>query len=356
MELSSLGWDALLEQRFKPYSRQGFKAGRVAVEQKELYHVFTVLGDLPARITGKMRHAAKGRTDFPAVGDWVVLSYSSTDAEATIQTILPRKSKLSRKAAGKTVDEQILATNIDTAFIVTGLDGDFNVRRIERYLTVIWESGANPVVLLNKVDICTNPQEKLANVESVAFGVPMHLISARTGQGIEKVRSYLKTGRTAVLLGSSGAGKSTLINNLLGYERNRTQAVRKDDSRGRHTTAYRELIVLPRGGCIIDSPGIREIQVWDAASGIGETFEDVESLARECRFKDCHHENEPGCVVQEALKTGRLDAARYENYLKLRREQAYISRLQNKNEMTANKEKWRKIAKLSNQIKKAKYE
>jgi len=353
MELSSLGWDASLEQCFRPYSRQGFKAGRVAVEQKELYRVFTAEGDLPARVTGKLRHAAKGRADFPAVGDWVVLSYLTAGAEATIQGVLPRKSKISRKIAGKTVDEQILATNIDTAFIVTGLDGDFNLRRIERYLTVIWESGANPVVLLNKVDICANPQEKLIDVASVAFGVPVYLISARSGQGIGELSTYLHTGTTAALLGSSGAGKSSLINNLLGYERNRIQDVREDDSRGRHTTTYRELIVLPKGGCIIDSPGLREIQVWDAESGIGETFEDVEALAKLCRFKDCRHENEPGCAVREALEVGRLNSSRFENYLKLRREQAYISRLQNKNEMTANKEKWKNIAKKMKAIEKA---
>jgi ribosome biogenesis GTPase len=195
MDLISLGWDDFFEQCFKPHARQGLKAGRVAVEQKELYRVFTVEGDLPARITGKLRHAAKGRADFPAVGDWVVLSHSPGNAEATIQGVLPRKSKLSRKVAGKIVDEQILATNIDTAFIITGLDGDFNLRRIERYLTVIWESGTNPVILLNKVDICANPQEKLADVETVAFGVPVHLASARTGQGIRK------DGRPAGLFG-----------------------------------------------------------------------------------------------------------------------------------------------------------
>jgi ribosome biogenesis GTPase len=351
MKLIILGWDDYFEQCFVPFSLQGFKPGRIAVEQKELYHVFTETGDLPARITGKMRHEARGRVDFPAVGDWVALS-DSNGIEATIQGILPRKSKLSRKIAGKTVDEQILSTNIDTAFIVTGLDGDFNLRRIERYLTVIWESGANPVILLNKVDICANPEDKLADVGSIAYGVPVHLVSARTGRGIADLKTYLHSGTTAVLLGSSGAGKSTLINNLVGYERNLTQVVREDDSRGRHTTTYRELIFLPKGGCIIDSPGLREIQVWDAASGIGETFQDVEVITRECRFNDCQHENEPGCAIRAALEIGRLDRSRFENYLKLRREQAYISRLQNANEMAANKEKWKNIAKKIKEIEK----
>ncbi len=356
MDLALLGWDNFLEQCFRPYARQACRAGRIAVEQKELYQVFTAQGDLPARITGKMRHTARGRADFPAVGDWVALSFTPGNAEGTIQGILPRKSKISRKVAGKALDEQILATNVDTAFIVTGLDNDFNLRRIERYLTVVWESGANPAVLLNKVDICPDPPGKLSEVEAITLGVPVHLISARTGQGIAEVQSYLTRGKTAVLLGSSGAGKSTLINRLLGSDVQKTQAVREDDSHGRHTTTYRELITLPGGGCIIDSPGLREIQVWDAGTGIGETFEDVESIAQHCRFKDCRHENEPGCAVRAALDSGSLDARRFENYLKLQRELAYISRLQNKNEMMADKEKWKKIAKKINEIKKETYE
>ena len=353
MDLTSLGWNIQLEKDFEQYSPTGCTAGRVAVEQKGLYHVFTKYGDLPARITGKLRHAAKGRADFPAVGDWVALGYAPGDVEAAIQAVLPRQSKISRKVAGKTVDEQILATNIDTAFIVTGLDSDFNLRRIERYLTVILDSGADPAVLLNKADLCNSPEEKLAEAESVAYGVPVHLVSARTGQGIETLTSYIHTGKTAVLLGSSGAGKSTLINRLLGYERNRTQEVREDDSHGRHTTTYRELIILPQGGCIIDSPGLREIGVWDADAGISETFEDIESLARRCRFNNCRHKNEPGCAVREAIESSSLNPSRFENFLKLRREQAYVSRLQNRNEMLADKEKWKKIAKKMSQIEKA---
>jgi ribosome biogenesis GTPase len=356
MDLITLGWDVGVERDFQPYAGTGWQAGRVAVEQKGLYRVYTERGDLPARITGRMWHAAKGRADFPAVGDWVVLEQATAVAEPAIQVILPRKSKLSRKVAGKTTDEQILATNIDNALIVVGLDGDFNLRRIERYLTIIRESGANPVILLNKVDICDNPGEKLAQARGVAGGGPVYLISARTGEGMGEPVTYLQTGQTAVLLGSSGAGKSTLINNLLGYERNRTQAVREDDSHGRHTTTYRELIVLPGGGCLIDSPGLREIQVWDGAGSIGETFEEVERLARRCRFADCRHGDEPGCAVKEALESGRLNPARFENYLKLRREQAYIVRLQDRNEMMSDKEKWKNIAKKIKAIKKAQNE
>jgi ribosome biogenesis GTPase len=253
--------------------------------------------------------------------------------QAVIHAVLHRKSSFSRKAVmsggmpetgGKT-DQQVLATNIDTVFLVSGLDSDFNVRRIERYLSVAWDSGAAPVIVLNKADLHEDLEKFTSEVESSAIGVPLCITSASQGIGLDQIRNLIKPGKTAVFLGSSGVGKSTLINALLGEDRLRTTEVRADDSRGRHTTTHRELVVLPQGGMVIDTPGLREIQLWQENSGLEKSFADIEALIGNCRFSDCRHETEPGCAVKEAIENGELDEKRYANYLKLKKEQRFLA-------------------------------
>ncbi len=326
--LTELGWNRHFEEHFKPYRADGLAPGRVELEHRNLYKVVCESGHVSAEVSGRFMNSALSRGEFPAVGDWVVMNLLDGEQKGIIQAVLPRKSCFSRKAVlsggmpdtgGKTA-EQVLAANIDTVFLVSGLDGDYNVRRIERYVTVAYNSGATPVVVLNKADLCENLDECLGEVQAVAAGVDVITVSAATGEGLDGLSKYLAVGKTIAFLGSSGVGKSTIINALLGEERLKTNAVREDDNRGRHTTTHRELIVLPDGGVVIDTPGMREISLWDDAGGLGQAFNDVEEIAKRCRFHDCGHENEPGCAVQEAIANGELDADRYGNYLKLQKE------------------------------------
>jgi ribosome biogenesis GTPase len=263
---------------------------------------------------------------------------------ATIRGILPRISKFSRKVAGSVVEEQNVAANMNTVFLVMALNQDFNVRRLERYLVLAWESGADPVVLLSKADSCDRIKESVAEVESVAIGVPIHVISSLDNKGLDALAPYFGEGQTAALQGSSGVGKSTLINRLVGSDVQATGDIRRSDDRGKHTTTRRELIALPGGGLLIDTPGMRELQLWEADGGLDASFRDVEQLAVRCRFTDCRHDREPGCAVQEALADGSLDYGRYRSYMKLQRELAYFARKENKALQAAEKDKWRKIS------------
>lgn len=271
-------------------------------------------------------YQAVGREDYPAVGDWVVLSPPSPDQKAQIQAILPRVSKFVRKAAGGVTEEQIVAANIDLIFICMGLDADYNLRRLERYLSAAWESGALPVVVLTKADLCGEElDERLLSAEAVAIGAEVLPISSINGEGLDTVKGMLTAGKTGALIGSSGVGKSTLINHLLGFERQTIGEVRTGDGRGRHTTTYRELILLEGGGLLVDTPGMRELQLMDlAGNGVEGAFDDIEQLAKNCRFRDCEHRKEPGCAVKEAIRTRNLDAGRLESYEKLLREQALV--------------------------------
>jgi len=263
---------------------------------------------------------------YGRIGGWVSAEILSGQPNATIQQVLPRRSRFVRKVAGKQIAEQVIVANIDVALVVAALDGDFSVRRIERYLAQSWESGARPAIVLNKADACAEPQELVAQIERIAMGVPIFLVSAKTGAGLEAIEASFKKGQTIVLLGSSGVGKSTLVNRLLQEERQPTHAVRSSDSRGRHTTTSRELFVTPGGALIIDTPGLRELQLWNAAEGVSQTFTDVDELAAQCRFTDCQHLNEPGCAVQRALAEEVLDADRLESWRKLQREQGFLLR------------------------------
>ncbi|MEA5597140.1 ribosome small subunit-dependent GTPase A [Rivularia sp. UHCC 0363] len=352
MNLDLLGWNDFFASSFEPYRHQGFTVARVVIECRNNYILQSESVELSAEITGKLRYRAAERQDLPAVGDWVVIRSRETGVTATIHDILPRKSKFSRKTAGAKTAEQIVATNVDTVFLVTGLDGDFNSRRIERYLILAWESGANPVIVLNKADLCQNLEECLAEIAAVALSVPIVTISAANSQGLEQLKPYLQPGQTVALLGSSGVGKSTITNQLMGETVQTVQAVRQGDDRGKHTTSQRELMVLPSGGLIIDTPGMREIQIWTSDEGLSETFGDIEDLAQQCRFRDCQHQHEPCCAVQEALQTGKLDVSRFLNYQKLHKEIKHMEILQDQKEYIAEKQKWKKLTKTMRNYKK----
>lgn len=341
-DLEAFGWNEFFANSFAPFAAEGYGVGRVAVQHKTQYELYTEHGDMRAETTGKMQYEARSKDDLPVVGDWVVTRPRDKDM-ATIFAILPRKSKFSRKAAGKKTEEQVVAANIDTVFLVSGLDGDYNLRRMERYLVVAWESGAAPVIVLNKVDLCTDIAAVMQEVDSIALGVPVMVMSALNNQGLAELLSYIKKGTTGALLGSSGVGKSTIINHLLGSELQKTREVRADDDRGRHTTSRRELIHLPNGGLLMDTPGMRELQLWGGEEGLKDAFDDIAALAQQCRFRDCQHGVEPDCAVQAAIQTGTLTPNRFESYLKLQKEVAYLHRKENKVAELQEKERWKKI-------------
>jgi ribosome biogenesis GTPase / thiamine phosphate phosphatase len=345
MNLEMLGWADCFAQAFERYAIANAVPGRVTLEHKSSYVIQTELGEYAAEITGKLRH--QSTQNLIAVGDWVVATLRPSEQKATIHGILPHKSKFSRKAVGGKTDEQVIATNVDVAFLVSGLDQDFNLRRIERYLILAWESGANPVIVLNKADLCPNLEARLADVAAIAPGVSIVALSALYRDGLNELLPYLQPGHTVVLLGSSGVGKSTLTNQLLGETVQETQVVRQGDARGRHTTTHRELLPLPCGGLLIDTPGMRELQLWAGEDSLQETFTDIETLAQRCRFRDCQHEHEPGCAVRQALEERRLDESRLASYQKLQREVDYLARKQDPQAFLQDKAKWKKLSKAS---------
>jgi ribosome biogenesis GTPase len=325
IDLHDFGWNQTLEHARRVHSADLLPA-RVVAEHRSLYRVQAADAELAARTSGRLRHSASGRGDLPAVGDWVLITPGGEHQVAVIHHVLPRSSCFSRKAAGARTDEQVVAANIDVVWIAHALDQPLGLRRIERYLAVTWESGAVPVILLTKADLANDVERARVEVESVAIGVPVHVVSSATGSGVAALEEYVRQGRTVALLGPSGAGKSTLINSLLGAELLRVAAVRETDHKGRHTTTHRQLVRLPRGGLIVDTPGMRELQLWDAETGIQDTFAELEELAASCRFGNCTHTAEPGCAVIVAVECGLLDPGRLESYQKLAREQAYLAR------------------------------
>ncbi len=299
-----------------------FSVGRVASQSKGLYRVITERGEVTAEVSGKFRFAVKRLADYPAVGDFVLVDRDGDDGgHAIIHRLLPRKSAFIRKAAGTAEEEQVVAANVDTVFICVSLNSDCNLRRIERYLSVAWSSGALPVIVLTKSDLCDDLPEKLAQIERVAIGVDIVVTSSQTDDGWQAVRAYLDWGRTVAFIGSSGVGKSTLINRLIGRDLLATGEIRAGDGRGRHTTTRRELIALPEGGVVIDTPGMRELGL-DSAD-LARTFADIDDLAARCRFRDCTHDGEPGCAVEEAIRDGLLEPERLASYRKLKKEARY---------------------------------
>ncbi len=349
--LEALGWNVRFAQAYAPLAGPGTIPGRVSLEHQRIYRILTEGGEMLARMSGRVRHEAVAATGYPAVGDWVALGVRPGEARATIEAILPRFSRFSRKVPGDATREQIVAANVDTVFLVMGLDGDYNLRRIERYLVTAWESGAQPVVLLTKADLVEDVSERIREVTAVASGAPVHATSVKTDVGIEGLAAYLESGRTVALLGSSGVGKSTLINRLIGSDLQRTAEVSDFKSRGRHTTTRRELIVRPDGGLVIDTPGMRELQLWQASGSVEAAFTDVEALASGCRFADCRHDAEPQCAVRQAAAEGRLAPERLESYLKLRKEAEYSAGRQDQLAQIEHKRKWKAISKAVKQIK-----
>lgn len=325
----ALGWSAALADAFAPHAADDLVPGRVALEHTHIYRVVTADGELLARVSGRLRHRAASRVDFPAVGDWVAVERAAHGGDARIRAVLPRFSRFSRRAAGDPTEEQIVAANIDTVFLVSGLDGEFNPRRIERYLLVAAESGATPVIVLNKADLVEAPEAMAEAVRRSAPGVAVHAVSCRVPDTLRALRAHLGSGRTGALLGSSGVGKSSIVNQLIGRELLRTRDVRESDSRGRHTSTARQLVVLPDdGGILIDTPGMRELQLWETGDALAGTFADIDALAAQCRFRDCSHRHEPGCAVRSAAESGELAPGRLESYQKLREEQAFQARQQ----------------------------
>jgi ribosome biogenesis GTPase / thiamine phosphate phosphatase len=323
MALSNLGWSAREAEAFERYAQEGLVPARVAVAYGATFRVYVEGGEALADVAGRLRHEAATRRDLPAVGDWVAVRQRPGE-RATIQAILPRTSVFSRKVAGSETVEQIVAANVDIAFLLAGLDNDFNLRRVERYLAMTRASGASPVVVLNKSDLVEDLPAWIEQMRTIAAGAPIHAISSKFGHGLDELAQYLRPGLTVAVVGSSGVGKSTLINRLLGAERQRTREVRASDQRGRHTTTHRELVVLPGGALLVDTPGMRELQLWSADEGLTETFEDIDTLATSCYFTDCQHRTEPRCAVKAAVEEGRIPADRLAGYHKLQDEQQHL--------------------------------
>jgi ribosome biogenesis GTPase len=297
---------------------------RVSVQHKDIYRIITECGEVQARVSGKLGYSASVSADYPVAGDWVLADrVDDGGGDAIIHHILTRKSCFERKAAGTGYDRQAVAANIDTVFICMSLNNNFNLRRVERYLSIAWDSMAVPVIVLTKSDLCDNVAAKLPEIYSVAAGVDVVVTSSLNEDGYTTIKKYLNKGKTIAFIGSSGVGKSTMINRLMGEEVLATREIR-DDDRGRHATTHRQLLVLPGGGVVIDTPGMRELQI--AGADLSRSFADIEELAEKCRFRDCRHESEPGCAVRQAVVNGTLAAERLENYKKLQREMVFEER------------------------------
>lgn len=346
MELEAYGWSAERVAQLAALSGEGetdLIPGRVILERRGLCTVLTERGEVEASASGRLRHQARGPEELPAIGDWVAVKPAEEGSPARIHAVLPRRSKFSRKVAGAKTEEQVVAANIDRLFIVMGLDADYNLRRLERYLLAAWESGAEAVVILNKSDLHPDPETARQEVEAVAAGLPVLVTSCSEGRGLGGLEGLLEPGETVALVGSSGVGKSTLINRLYGEEIMPTGEVRTRDERGQHTTSHRELVRLPSGALLIDNPGIRELQLWTSGEALEAAFADIEELGAHCRFRDCRHESEPGCAVRHAVREGELEAARLDSYRRMLAELAHLERRQDESAAREEKRKWRSI-------------
>jgi ribosome biogenesis GTPase len=324
--LDELGWTDARAAAFARLTegKRDLFPGRVAVEYNQILRVYVDGGEWEAVTSGRLKHKAARRAELPAVGDWVVVRRRGDESRAAVVGVLPRAGYFSRRVAGGVTDEQVVAANVDVAFIVTSLDADFSPRRLERYLLLAREGGVEPVVLLTKPDLCGHVADRAAEAEAVSGGAPVLVINPRTGEGMAAVVVSVTAGRTCVLLGSSGVGKSTIVNRLVGRDVRRTQEVRAEDAKGRHTTTHRELVDTPTGGWLIDTPGMRELQLWEVGDGMRQSFEDVEALAAGCHFSNCRHLDEPRCAVKDAVASGDLAAERLASYQALQQELQHL--------------------------------
>jgi ribosome biogenesis GTPase len=339
--LDALGWDADLASAFEQLQDDNLFPARIAAQHRGEFVLFAEEGELRARVAGRLFYEHDVGGQLPAVGDWVGVT-----PPATITSILARRSAFIRKNAGQDSTEQVLAANVDAAFLLAGLDDDFSLRRLERYITIAWESGAQPIVVLTKADLAPDVAEAVLAVETVAIGVPVHPVSNLTGEGLEALDTYLRPGRTVVLLGSSGVGKSTLLNRLADEEVMLTREVAADGT-GRHTTTHRELVRLPGGGLVIDTPGLRELQFWEG--DLSAAFEDIETLALECKFRNCAHMREPECAVLAAVDDGSLELDRLRSWRKLQRELEAIAARTDARLRIARKKRWKQFASVTRQ-------
>jgi len=354
MDLAEFGWIPFFEEAFNGYRSHNYSALRIIRENREKCIALNERGEFSCEVTGKFRFENECKCQFPTVGDWVVATLLPSENKALIHAVLPRKSLISRKVAGRVTEQQPVAANVDTLFIVVGLDLNFNLRRIERYLSLAVESGVVPVVLLNKADLCADAEQRKSEVERIAAGVEVLALSAHSPNDLEKLQETILPGKTFAFLGSSGVGKSTLINALLGTNRLEVAEVSELGCRGRHTTTFRELVVLPNGAMVIDTPGMRELQVWGDEEGLKQVFDDIHEIAKQCRFKDCQHEKEPGCAILAAVEDGLLDSKRFGSYLKLKKECAYLSDRQTMKASAIEKARWKDISKYAKELKRGK--
>lgn len=320
MRLAQLGWDTHFERSFSELNQSGRAAARVCEVNKGYYRALTESGEFLSQVTGLLRYQAEESADLPTVGDWVAIEPRTEERRATIFAVLPRRTALVRKMPGKAVRQQVLAANLDVVFIVTSLNQEFNLRRIERYLAVVGDSGARPVVLLNKADLCADVDTTIELARRLDPRIPVYSLSGLTGDGLDAIDRHVQAGQTAAFIGSSGVGKSTIINRIMGDETQRVQPVRDSDDRGRHTTTSRQLFVRSQGGIVIDTPGIRELGLWTQDSGLSQAFDDLGGLAQRCRFRDCSHHTEPGCAVRESIEQGCLPVERLNNFHKMQAE------------------------------------
>jgi ribosome biogenesis GTPase len=333
--LTSYGWSDQLQHEFEPHAVEGLVPARIIVQHRGGYRLITEAGEVDAGASGRLLKTG-GDADRPTAGDWVAFEPHG----GVVHHVLPRSSAFIRRASGPRGGAQVVAANVDVALLVASLNSDLNLRRLERYLATTYESGAAPVIVLTKADLAPDPAAQVAEVEAIASGAPVLAISSKTGAGLEALFEHLRPGRTAVLLGSSGAGKSTLLNALAGEARMDTGEIREADERGRHTTTHRELVRLPSGALILDTPGMRELGLWESDAGVAAVFADIEALAADCRFTDCRHAAEPGCAVQAAIAAGRLDEDRWKSFQKLRAELAFERRKEDPRAALETKKLW----------------
>ncbi|NQV41432.1 MAG: ribosome small subunit-dependent GTPase A [Candidatus Marinimicrobia bacterium] len=345
MSLEDYGWDETWADKLAQSEENRGIPARVISEHRSEYKVHTGEVEMSAKAAGRLFHAPFKQTELPAVGDWVIVDETDERGKATIRSVLPRKSTFSRKVAGKNSNEQVMATNLDTVWIVTTFGADLNPARLERYVALVVESGAKPVIILAKVDLEALPEPILETIQLRIPNVPIYAVSAKAQIGLENLNQYIAAGQTIALLGSSGVGKSTIINHFVGHELLHTASVREKDGKGRHTTTHRELIFLPTGGVLIDTPGMRELQLWQRDDNLEKSFADIEALAVGCRFSDCSHETEPGCAVVAAVESGELSEERINNYMKLKKELTFLDRKTDVQAEQAERKKWKAISK-----------